>query len=48
MIRYCVVEEMNTVKPKEKVNLLISQGWKTQGGISANRFYDQQAMTKEE
>jgi len=48
MIRYCVVEETNTEKLEEKVNLLISQGWKPQGGISARTYSYQQAMIKEE
>jgi hypothetical protein len=53
-MQYCVVEEKNTKKLEEQVNLLLSQGWKPQGGVCAvviapalNVWYYQQAMVKE-
>jgi hypothetical protein len=55
MMKYCVVEERDIDKLEEKVALLLSRGWKPQGGINAvilapimNIKYYQQAMVKEE
>ena len=55
MIKYCVGEERNIEKLEESVALLLSRGWKPQGGINAvilaplmDIKYYQQAMIKEE
>ena len=55
MMKYCVVEERNIEKLEESIALLLSKGWKPQGGINAvilgpimDIKYYQQAMVKEE
>ena len=54
MMKYCVVAESNIESLEKEVALLISKGWKPQGGINAvilapimNIKFYQQAMVKE-
>ena len=54
MMKYCIVEQKDIGKLEEEVALLLSKGWKPQGGINAvilgpimNIKYYQQAMIKE-
>lgn len=54
-MKYCVVEARDIERLVEKVDLLLSEGWKPQGGINAvilapimNIKFYQQAMVKEE
>ena len=55
MMKYCVVEEKDIEQLEEKVALLLSKGWKPQGGINAvilapimNIKFYQQAMVNDE
>lgn len=53
-MKYCIVEEKSSEKLEVKVNMLISEGWKPQGGINVvvvapalSVWFFQQAMIKE-